>query len=110
GPALGVAFYACHGFCSLRRAKESGPLCFLGKQGGCGDTQVQALRNGFVSSGATRLRRTDLKTGDSNGLGDNPKVCQFRPAGTREALPGTTRGTLVPRFLRNGSPLRETHG
>src|SRR5713226_9548383 len=82
-PALGAAFYACHGF-----------LLLGGKQYGLRrHEEKHASRNGFVSGVncsphfAIALRR--LIT-----------YAAHRPAGTREALPGTICETFVPHFLR----------
>src|SRR5580698_4706836 len=52
----------------------------LGDKTGCGETRRSASRNGFVSGVNCRRAKPD---------GGAPQSGAKRPAGTREALPGT---------------------
>jgi hypothetical protein len=75
------------------------PWVFLlrfGRQKRCAHAKKNAFGSGFVS---------DLLLAAVVCLAAN-FFAAYRPAGTREALPGTMRGTCVLRFDRKGTACR----
>jgi hypothetical protein len=73
------------------------PWVFLlrfGRQKRCADAKKNAFDSGFVSD--LLLAAGDSPCGESF-------FAAYRPAGTREALPGTMRGICVLRFDRKGT-------
>jgi len=69
----------------------------LRRQTGCVNTQESALRNGFVS-------RYELPAAFHDRLAAMIYFSAYRPAGTREALPGTMLRDLRPAFSLEGTP------
>src|SRR5882762_3962041 len=86
----------------------------MGNETGCADAQVRALRNGFASGVVQcSLPPARTVTGSAKALAseggrykcpDDFGAC--RPAGTREALPGTMCRDCALRFKRKGTMYR----
>src|SRR5439155_16305310 len=102
-PALGAAFYAWPGF-----------LLVLTETKGVAGTRITRLPkrvcfrcDAFVALPCGERLRLRPKDGGINPPLHGPdSVGANRPAGTREALPGTICGTCVLRFKRKGTNYR----
>jgi hypothetical protein len=70
------------------------PRILMGNKTSCANARKHALRNGFVSGVMRRRAKARPLQLPREFLGAT------RPAGTREALPGTICETFVPHFLR----------
>src|SRR5260370_19676290 len=98
-PALGAAFYACHGFLLLdgkqdrlrtRVTRVAQRVCFRG------DAFAAFAFRRAPSAEAERWRHKTAATFPRLKRAD-------RPAGTLEGLPGTIFGACVPRFKHKGT-------
>src|SRR5712664_4248120 len=121
-PALGAAFYACHGFLLrffLSRCMRSEEFLSDGSK----DPPLQRTSPfsrprpnalGRQTGRVNAQKKARTATGLSPGMNCLPQFtialrrrftsAAYRPAGTREALPGTICGTCVPHFLWRAHP------